>query len=143
MSNLTIQVILEGLADALRDKVQPAVADNPYATEQVRLIGIILTLTAMQVDSLAAVRVAENAEIRTVLDEAAAIVGGEFRARLFGAVTDAEPGFKISELDAEGSRLRLLLVELHAALEEVDGVDARAMDQRIWCLLRDMDERRR
>jgi hypothetical protein len=142
MNNLTLQVMLEGLAEALCDKVVPALSLDAYAMEQARLASVLLTLVAKQVDGLAAVRVAENAGMRALFSDAAPIIGGELSARLVAAASAAEPGFKISELDAEGRRLRLLLVELQAVLEEIDGAEARRMDKRIWCLLRDMEERR-
>lgn len=142
MSNLTMAVMLEGLAEALRDKVQPALAGDPYASEQLRLSCVLLTLAAQQVDGLAAVRVSENSRMRALLGEAAAIVGGDLSARLALERVGAEPGYRISELDAEGGRLRNLLVELHGALEALDDAAASAMHRRIWGLLQAMDEGR-
>jgi hypothetical protein len=142
MSNLTMAVMLEGLAEALRDKVQPALAGDAYAAEQVRLSCVLLTIAAQQVDGLAAVRVSENSRMRALLGEAAPTVGGDLGARLAQEERRTEPGYRISELDAEGARLRGLMVELHATLEPRSDAAATAMHRRIWSLLQAMDEGR-
>lgn len=142
MNNLTLDVILEGLQSALREKVQPALADDPYAAEQVRLVSVLLGVIAPQLDTVAALRAAENSDMRALFGDAAAIVGGDLGIELAGAAGGREPGLKLSELDREGGRLRALLVELHMALEGMDGPEAVAMHQRIWRLLREMEERR-
>lgn len=139
MINQTVEMVLAGLADAVHDKILPALADNAYASEQARLTWRLLTIISEQVDGLAAVRAAENAAMRALFGDAGPIVGGDLGAELTLAAGGTEPGLRIRELDREGGRLRSLLVELHAALEAIDTGQARAMHQRIWRLLQDME----
>ncbi|MFC3174375.1 hypothetical protein ACFOD9_08930 [Novosphingobium bradum] len=142
MNNLTIEMVLGVLADALENRVRPVLAHDPFAAEQVRLSAAALEVAAQQVDGLAAVRIADNDAMRALFGEAAALAGGDLGDRLAVAARGREPGYRLSELDAEGGRLRLLLVELHAALEDRAGPEAGAMHQRIWRLLAEMEARR-
>jgi hypothetical protein len=63
-------------------------------------------------------------------------------SRLREAAASTDPGLKISVLDVESHRLRVLLVTAQAALEDSTGPAAKALDQRIWQLLETVEAKR-
>jgi hypothetical protein len=136
---LTGERVLEGVADALRDQVSPHLGD-PFAAEAARMAQSLIAIVGRAGEDAAAIRVAENAAIRVLFARAAGVVtDAGLAGRVAAAACSADPGLKISELDAETGRLRALLVELHSALEVHEGPEARALDQAIWRALRDFE----
>jgi hypothetical protein len=132
---LTIETAMRGVADMLRDRIAPAV-DDKFAGETARLAGMLLGITADWVDDAAAIRAAENAALRALFADVGSVVtDASLATRLAEAAGSVDPGLKISELDRESNRLRALLVELHAHVEDHETVFAR----RIWCLLETLE----
>ena len=123
---LTLEASLRGIGELLREDVAPEV-QTPFIGQSVRMAGGLLTICANWVDDAAAIRVAENAAIRAMLGEVAAALEGDLAERLRAASLSTDPGLRISQLDAENNRLRLLLVEAHAAVERESRCDAFAM----------------
>ncbi len=116
---LTIDAALHRIGDLLREDVAPDLR-TPFLGQSVRLAGSVLAICANWVDDAAAIRVAENATIRAAL----------------GLPPAPDPGLRISQLDAENHRLRLLLVEAQAAAEEA-GDAARVAT--FWTLLEEIE----
>jgi hypothetical protein len=139
--NLTIDNALHGIAELLRDRISPEIGD-PFAAQMARLSCMLLTICANGVDDAVEIRVEENAAIRALLGDAAELVEASPSTRLAQAAISVDPGLKIGVLDRENHRLRTLLVEAQANLEDRHGADARAMDQRIWRLLEDIELKR-
>ena len=139
--NLTLETALHGIAATLRDRITPAL-DDPFAIESARLATMLLTVAANGVDDLAAIRVWENGAIRTLFAELGDAVATPLSATLTEAAGSSDPGLRISELDRENGRLRALLVQLHAAIEDQPGDKARARERRIWGLLREIETAR-
>ena len=139
--NLTLETMLLGVASTLRERITPSVSDS-FAGEMSRLAAMLVTITANAVDDAAAARVWENAALRALFEEAPAGLDPSLASRLAEATRSVDPGLKISELDRENDRLRKLLVELHAAVEQHESAAARALDVRIWVLLREAEMRR-
>ena len=139
--NLSIDNALHGVKELLRDRISPEIGD-PFAAQMARLSCLMLNIAANWVDDAAEVRVNENAAIRLILAEAAALVADDLAGRLTQGSRSADPGLKISVLDAENHRLRLLLVEAQAALEALANPAARALDQRIWRFLEETEATR-
>lgn len=135
---LSIDNALHGVADLLRDRISPEIGD-PFAGQMARLSILLLRIAANGVDDAAELRVQENAAIRTILGEAAALVGGALAGRLQTAAGSADPGLKISVLDGENHRLRCLLVEAHAAVAALASPVAQALDQSIWRFLEETE----
>lgn len=135
---LTLEQTLHRLGRNLTERIAPDVT-NDFVAQSARMAAGTLNICANWVDDAAAIRVSENAAIREVLGEAAGPAGGELGARLEAAAQSHDPGLKISELDEESHRLRLLLVEAQSWLEEQDSDDARALCQNIWRLLEDIE----
>lgn len=132
---LTTATVLEGVATALREQVSPALEDD-FAIDVVRLAQTLVTIAARAGDDAVVVRVEENARMRALLGEGGALLGD---AAFTTASRSADPGLRISELDAETGRLRALLVDLHGRLEDEPQAEARALDQAIWRALRDAE----
>ena len=140
--NLTIETALHGVATALRERIAPALTDS-FAGEAARLAEILVTLCASSVDGAVAVRAEENAAIRALFADAAPVVNdAATAARLTDAARSSDPGLRISDLDRENGRLRQMLIDLHAQVEGQDGIAAREVDRRIWCLMRDAEAAR-
>ena len=118
---LTLEASLRRIGDLLREDVAPDL-QTPFLGQSVRLAGGLLNICANWVDDAAEIRVEENAAIRDLL-----------------GIEGADPGLKISQLDAENHRLRLLLVAAHAAAEEA-GDSAR--EAAIWRLLEEIEMKR-
>ena len=73
---------------------------------------------------------------------AAALVDAPLASELKAAAAKADPGLKISLLDAENHRLRVLLVAAQSAIEEMPIPAAKALNQRIWQLLESIEAKR-
>lgn len=129
--NLTIDNALHGVRELLHERIAPEIGD-PFAAQMARLSCLLLKISANWVDDAAELRVQENAAIRAILGEAAAIAVGPLAARLTEAARSADPGLKVTVLDGENQRLRCLLVETQTWLETRPDAAARALDQRIW-----------
>ncbi len=139
--NFTIPDAITGVAGLMRERIGPEVGDN-YTANMTRMAASLLTITANWVDDAAAIRVAENARLRAVLGEAANLLGDALAARLREAAKSVDPGLRISELDGENNRLRLLLIEVHTELEMRSDEAARATCQHIWRLLEEIELQR-
>ncbi len=139
--NLSIDNALHGLNEFLRDTIAPAISD-PYVAPMARLSGMLLNICATGVDDAAELRVEENAAIRGCLGEAAELVDAPLATLLQAAAVSNDPGLKISTLDAENHRLRMLLIAAHTALENNTAPSARSLDQRIWGLLEAIEAKR-
>ncbi len=138
---LTIDNALHGVHDLLRDRISPEIGD-PFAAQMARLSCLLLRACANGVDDAAELRVEENAAIRHVLGETAAFVGEPLSGSLREAAASGDPGLKISALDGENHRLRVVLVEAQTALEASGNAAARALDQKIWRLLEAVEAKR-
>ncbi len=135
---LTINNALHGLNEFLRDKIAPAIED-PFVAPMARLSGMLLRICANGVDDAAELRVQENAAIRGILGDAVAFVPEPLADQLRHAAISTDPGLKISVLDGENHRLRVLLVKAQAALEESAEPAAKMLDQQIWRLLESIE----
>ncbi len=138
---LTIDNALHGIRELLGDRISPEVGD-PFAAQMVRLAGLLLKISANAVDDAAEVRVEENRAIRSILGEAADLVRPGLAERLVRTAGSIDPGLKVSVLDEENHRLRCLLVEAQAALEDIQSTAAQELDRRIWRLLESVEQTR-
>lgn len=139
--NLTIDNALHGVSELLRDVIAPEVAD-PFASQMSRLACLLLTISANAVDDAAQLRVEENAAIRVLLGEVAALADDPLARRLVDAANSADPGLKITVLDDETHRLRTLLVEAHAFVESRNDESAVALNHKIWRFLEKVEQNR-
>lgn len=129
-------IVLFGVAAALQELL-PQVAD-PYGQQTLGISASLLAMLAQEWDRAPARLWEENEAIRELLTRGAALPGlaPEVRERLEeGSQAPAHPGARLSELQAENDRLRALLIELHAIVEEMEGEDARHLEEAIWAEL--------
>ena len=136
---LTSATVLEGMIEVLRDQIAPQLTDD-FAKEAARMAGALIAIAGRAGEDAAAIRVEENARMRAIFAEALQVVSDAgLAAQLGDAASSQDPGLRISQLDAETGRLRSLLVELHAWLEERSEPEARRLDQTIWRAIRDAE----
>ena len=132
---LTHETVLEGVAVSLREQIAPNLSDA-FAADAARMAQMLITIVSRASDDAAAIRVDENARMRELLGQGGVLLDD---TELVEAGLSADPGLKISQLDAETGRLRILLVSLQTRLELQDAPEALALDQAIWQALRDFE----
>lgn len=109
---------------ALRD---PALQHNAYLTHSV------LAVLAQDVDRLADRLHDENLAVAAILRDAIPLLPGQLADQARSLIeADRSPSLRISVLQERNDRLRSALIDVHAAIEEIEGDAARALDERIW-----------
>jgi hypothetical protein len=133
---LTHATVLEGIAAALGDQVGPRV-DDGFTLEALRMAQSLIRIVALASEDAVAIQVEENATMRRFFAEAVEMIGpGELADRLNEAGRSHDPGLRLSELQAETGRLRVLLVELQTWLEDHPRAASHALAEEIWQALR-------
>jgi hypothetical protein len=136
---LRTETVLEGISEALRDRIAPQL-DDAFAANDARMAQSLLAIIGLARDDEVANKVEENRRLREIFADARGGVGDpDLSARLEAAGSSKDPGLRISQLDAETGRLRALLVELHDHVDLQKGVAARRISQTIWRALRDIE----
>ena len=106
-----------------------------FSAARLRLIALVNKLVALESADGAAVRVWENAALRTLIAEA-----GSRHGVLPGDTVEAADGdYSLVVLDAANAKLRRLLIRLHEAAEEAGDTE---LDRRILKLYCEMARRR-
>jgi hypothetical protein len=137
-----VDATLQLIAASLALEIAPKISDD-YTMRNSMLTAMLLQCAAEEWDRAAARRVEENRIMRRLFAEAAPEFGdSDLRARLEAASREEDEGLRISELNRSNDRLRALLIELHAHVEEVDSEAARRIEAAIWEELRVSCERR-
>jgi len=127
-----VDVVLRSLMTKLLLEVAPAVGDA-YVRSNVEAMGMLLAAAAEEFDRAAEIRVAENRSMRAILLAAAEhVCAAELRRRLIAAAEEPEPSLRIGDLNAANDRLRALVIELHALVENREEEWARRIDGMIW-----------
>ena len=126
--------LLNGCIQALVAPPRPEDA-GVFLTARMRTVALINRLVALECESGSAVRVAENAAIRSLLAQA----GSKYAVLAGTAATVGDGDYSIEALDAANARLRRLLIELHEAVELAGD---KALDRKIIRLYREIAERR-
>jgi hypothetical protein len=136
---LRAETVLEGIAEALRDRIAPQL-DDPFAANDARVAQSLLAIIRFARDDEVALKVEENRRLRQIFaDAAAAVDDADLRARINAAAASQDPGLRISELDGETGRLRDLVIELHEHVERRQSAEAKRIGQAIWRALRDIE----
>ena len=132
--------VLEGIEEALRDRIAPLLSDHPFAANDMRMALSLLAIVRLGRDDEVALKVEENRRLREIFADAAeSVEDHELAGRLRNAGNSEDPGLRISQLDAETGRLRQLLVELHAWADARDDDEAKRIGRSIWRALRDIE----
>jgi hypothetical protein len=106
-----------------------------FLTARMRTVALINRLVALECTNGSAVRVSENAVIRTLLAGA----GSKHAALAAAAAGISDGDYSIEALDAANAGLRRLLIELHEAVELAGD---NKLDRQILKLYREIAERR-
>jgi hypothetical protein len=134
---------LERLMQALLGDLMPNVQPS-YRQASVLVHGMIVGVIREEVDRAAARRVEENAALRTLFADAAALVTDHaLRERLAAAARTSDPSLLIPALEEANRSLRALLIELHAHVDTLTGEPARNLEAAIWRELAASTERRK
>jgi hypothetical protein len=135
--------LLEVAAAHLMVKTAPALGHGYEQSSAMALAAMLMTAREEN-DRGAARRVEENEALRSLFAEAESVVQDDpLRARLSGAAESRDDSLLLSDLDAGNARLRGLLIELHAHVEDLDSPPARRLEAAIWCELAASTERRK
>jgi hypothetical protein len=125
------------LTGCIKTLTAPSAAEDAglFQTARMRTVALLNRLVALECAQGAAVRIAENAAIRTLLAQA----GSRYAplAEVAAVTSDGDCG--IETLDAANAKLRRLLIELHEKAESAGDI---ALDRKILTLYRAMAERR-
>ena len=135
--------VLNGVAVALMTRVAPEIR-TPFGQQLAGLSAVLLRVVATEFDRIADRLSVENAAVAAILSDAAAVLpDASLNVRAREAANAATlPDLRVSTLQAINDRLRAILVDVHAAIEETPGEEARAMEERIWEELRESTRRR-
>ncbi len=134
---------LEVAAAYLMMQVAPSLASAYQQSNATVLIAMLMAVRE-EFDRAAARRVEENRALRQLFTAAALVVrDAALRQRLEDATGVQDISLKVSDLDRSNARLRGLLIELHAHVEDLDTPQARQIEADIWDELVASTERRR
>lgn len=137
-----VDKVLVGFSGTLIGKIMPHVGLE-YVQRDVQLMALALTAMAEEYDRAAEVRFSENRDMRELFAAAAGRIGDEvLSSRLKEAGESSDESLRVSTLNKENARLRELLIELHATVEESEEDGAREIETEIWRTLRSSTERR-
>ena len=130
----TAPELLAGCAAALAT-VPNAEEGGLFTATRLRTVATINVLVAQECAVASAVRVSENAALRSLLVEAAEKYGPAFSE----ASSVADGDLSLATLDSANARLRRLLIRLH---EVVEIASDHELDRKILALYREMARRR-
>jgi hypothetical protein len=110
--------VLNNTAMKLLFEVGPAMPPG-YSQGSVTTLGVLLIMVAQEQGRAVDLRVTENRAMRTIFARAQKL-DLEFDADLADAAARAAEPLELADLDQENARLKALLIQLHARLEELD-----------------------
>jgi len=134
--------VLQGVAINLALNLGPEVSSAFGKTTVEHAAGLLMVL-AIETDRLADRLQEENVAVATLLRDARSLVAAPLTGRIDEALAASAPkNIRVSTLQQVNDRLRAALIEVHTAVESLDGAEAAAMDERIWHELRESAHRR-
>lgn len=135
--------VLADLAGLSLRNAAPDIAPAARAG-QLGLSALLLGLAAEMWDGAAEILVRENAAVRALLADGAAVSQDGARRRWLSELAQGqEESLRISDLEAANAELKVALIALHAELERRDDDEARALEGRVWKELAAATERRK
>jgi hypothetical protein len=136
-------LVLNGIVAEFARHVAPELR-TPYAQGVFGLGVTMLTMLAQEYDRAAARLVEENDAIAALLEDISYVVEDTMLRDRIGAElqTPRHTNLRVSALEPENDRLRLLLIEAHAAVEGLDSPEARVLNERVWAELQESTRRR-
>lgn len=138
-----VQRFLEVAAVHLLARTAPDLPDA-YSQSSLVVIAGLLAAVGEEFERAAARRVEENRALRDLFEAAQPqVADAGLRQRLRDAAASEDGSLLVTDLEAENARLRALLIELHAHVEQCPGDEARRLEEAIWSELAASTERRR
>jgi hypothetical protein len=129
--NLVLADFAARFAGEIAPQVQPA-----YLASAIGMSAGILGMIAEDWDRAAARRVEENRAIRGLFVRAAGLaLAPGLAAKLKTLAAGNDDDLRLSALEAGNEALRAALIDLHAAVEAMDGGPAKALNDAIWAEL--------
>lgn len=133
---------LDVAAAHLMMRTAPGMAAT-YEQSEVTMLAVMLLAVREEFDRAASRRVEENRALRALFAAAIeAVEDDALRNRLVAAAAQGDADFGIAALEGDNARLRGLLIELHAHVEELATPAARRVEKAIWRELVTSTERR-
>jgi hypothetical protein len=141
--NPDVDKVLSHLAATLLLEVAPLIPVD-YAQKNTQLAAMLLAASVEEWDRAVERRVEENRALRSLFRAALPVVTDRALGRRLEAAVE-EPGgpLRVSAQGSENDRLRSLLIDLQAHVEDLDSPQARELEDAIWAELRLSTERRR
>ncbi|MFO7963422.1 MAG: hypothetical protein R6U50_05825 [Desulfobacterales bacterium] len=134
--------ILRTLGTVLATKFMPSL-EADHARAEMGLTALILGVISEEFERVAHRRIEENREMRNIFQEAIPVVQDEhLKNELIVATEKTEVDFHISALDHLNCELQKVLIHLHAHIEDVNGPEARTIEEAIWEELEKQVQRR-
>jgi len=137
--NLVLADFAARFAGEIAPQVQPA-----YLAAAIGMSAGILGMIAEDWDRSASRRVEENRAVRGLFRDAAGLgLEAGLAARLAALAEGNDDDLRLSALEAGNEALRAALIDLHAAVEAMEGAAAKALNDAIWRELSASTQRRR
>ena len=130
------------MAGTLAEKVMPAIPEADYATGHVRMIALMQVLLAQAVDKAADILLTENATMRALFAEAASAPLGGLSARLKEAAATSDASARLSVLEEGNAILKVVLIDLHKAVEDDEADWTQQLNRQILSFLKDSADAR-
>lgn len=138
-----VDLVMQGLALTLLTEVIPDLHAE-YSLGDAAVMCAMMLAAAQEYDRAADIRAKENAEMRTLFAEAAGMVDDAgLRNRLKEASETRDGSLRVSSLNEANDRLKALLIELQAHVEESQAGWASLLEKRIWAHLVEAAGRRK
>jgi hypothetical protein len=129
--NLVLADFASRFATQIAPQVQPA-----YLAAAIGMSAGILGMIAEDWDRAASRRVEENRAIRRLFQLAGGLtLESGLAVRLATLAQTNDEDLRLSALEAGNESLRAALIDLHAAVEAIDGGPAKALNDAIWAEL--------
>ena len=137
--NLVLADFANRFGTEIAPQVQPA-----YLASAIGMSAGILGMIAEDWDRAASRRVEENRAVRGLFADAAGLaLEPGLAARLAALAEGNDDDLRLSALEAGNEALRAALIDLHAAVEGMEGSAAKGLNDAIWRELAASTERRR
>jgi len=133
--------VLQGVGMTLLTTILAEVK-TPYGQQTVSVAGGLVLMVADEFDRAADRLIVENAVVREILSDARSLLPPAMLPGIDAAVATRPANYRVSALQAENDVLRGALVDVHAAVDAVDSVEAREFGERIWAELVASTQRR-
>ena len=134
--------VLMGLTTNLVVNLTPDVR-TPFGQATAGMAGTLTLVLAQEADRLPDRLYRETQAVAAILEDALTLLDAGLATRVREALAGREaPDLRVSSLQAANDLVRAALIEVHAAVEQLDSPTAGDIDARIWDELRESTRRR-